>query len=96
MCVNSEKIPHNAKGALLMASRPESVNTPSAREEALATVCQLTEALAAHGIVLPSLDVETASYARFTGRPLIELGRCNNETALALVAVLNGARGTAR
>jgi hypothetical protein len=79
-----------------MASRPESPSAQSAREEALATVRRLTEALAAHGITLPSLDVETASYAPFTGRPLIELGRCNNETALALVAVLNGARGTAR
>ncbi len=64
----------------------------SARTDALRTVQQLQEALAAHGIVLPSLDVDTMSYAQLTGRPLIELGRCNQDTALALVAVLTAAR----
>jgi hypothetical protein len=65
------------------------ISNSAARNEALDTVRQLNEALAAHAIVLPSLDVDAVSYASLTGLPLVELGRCNTETALALAAVLN-------
>jgi hypothetical protein len=71
------------------APQPESDDT--ARREAVETAEELRQALAAHGIVFPSLDVDAASYAQFGGRhPLIELGRVNNATARALIAVLNG------
>jgi hypothetical protein len=76
-----------------MAPHLEPVDTETARREATETCEELKQALGRHGIVLPSLDVEVASYARFAGRPLIELGRVNITTAKALAAVLNQAKG---
>jgi hypothetical protein len=70
--------------------------TSSARAEALETVQQLKDALARHGIVLPSLDVDLVSYTYVTRSPLVELGRCNQETARALAAVLNKAKEQTR
>lgn len=66
--------------------------TNAARREALEAVEQLKEALAGHDIVLPSLDVDVVSYTYVTRSPLVELGRCNQETARALAAVLDKAR----
>jgi hypothetical protein len=51
-------------------------------------VQQLRAALAIHGVVLPSLDVDLLSFAGLTGKPLIELGRVNQETARQLIAAL--------
>ncbi|GAA3376839.1 hypothetical protein GCM10020367_50120 [Streptomyces sannanensis] len=47
---------------------------------------ELSEALAALGITLPSLGVDHASSA-----PLVELGRCNLDTARRLATVLREA-----
>ncbi|MGW0731073.1 hypothetical protein [Streptomyces sp. NPDC002851] len=53
---------------------------------------QLRAALAAHGITLPSLGVDTPSFAaRLPLRPLVALGNCNKATARALTEVLNKA-----
>ncbi|MFD7260614.1 hypothetical protein [Streptomyces sp. NPDC059874] len=56
-----------------------------AAEEA---VQQLKESLAGVGVVFPSLDVERVSAAGSYGLPLVDLGRCNLDTALRLAAVL--------
>lgn len=48
--------------------------------------------LRAAGIVLPSLRVDPVSCARIDPEPLIDLGRCNLETAQRLAAVLRGSR----
>ncbi|MFD7625756.1 hypothetical protein ACFV7Q_06845 [Streptomyces sp. NPDC059851] len=58
-----------------------------AAEEAVA---QLREALDGVGVVLPSLGVDVVSAAGTYGLPLVELGRCNLDTALRLAAVLHG------
>ncbi|QUI32386.1 hypothetical protein H9W91_17090 [Streptomyces alfalfae] len=58
-----------------------------AAEEA---VRQLRESLAGVGVTLPSLRVDTLTAAG--ALPLVELGRCNLDTALRLAAVLEGAR----
>ncbi|MFE2168268.1 hypothetical protein ACFXB3_24910 [Streptomyces sp. NPDC059447] len=57
-----------------------------AAEEA---VQQLRESLAGVGVVFPSLDVERVSAAGTYGLPLVDLGRCNLDTALRLAAVLH-------
>lgn len=50
---------------------------------------ELREALAAHGITLPSLCTDLPSFAsRCPARPLIALGNCNLLTAKALAAAL--------
>jgi hypothetical protein len=49
---------------------------------------ELWAALHAAGITLPSLRVEPAAYADEWPRPLVELGRCNLQTARDLTAVL--------
>lgn len=55
-------------------------------------VAQLGDALAALGITLPSLSIDLLSCSRPLGhRPLVELGRCNLETAAALTAALRRA-----
>ena len=54
------------------------------------TVRQLRDALARHNIKLPSLDVDNRAYSHLAPRPLIELGRCNIETAQRLAAALRG------
>jgi hypothetical protein len=61
--------------------------------EAVDTVRELSEALAAVGIVLPSLGTDLALCVAFgtTARPLVELGRCNVETARRLTLVLREA-----
>jgi hypothetical protein len=76
-----------------MAHELDPVDIKTARREAIETCELLRQALARHGIVLPSLDVDVASYAHFAGRPLISLGRVNNATARALVAVLDRVEG---
>lgn len=62
--------------------------TAGLRRETQETVQQLRQALAALGITLPSLDVDVMSYVNITGKPLIELGRCDQDTARALAAAL--------
>ncbi|MFC9297388.1 hypothetical protein ACFTWH_24625 [Streptomyces sp. NPDC057011] len=57
-----------------------------AAEEA---VRQLKESLAGVGVVFPSLRVEGVSAAGSYGLPLVDLGRCNLDTALRLAAVLH-------
>jgi hypothetical protein len=60
-----------------------------AEAEAGACVEDLRVALAAHGITLPSLEVDLPSFAsRCPTRPLIALGNCNLLTAKALAAAL--------
>lgn len=59
--------------------------------EAEAACGELAEVLRRTGIVLPSLCVDPVSYSYERPRPLVELGRCNLETALQLIAVLKGA-----
>ncbi|MDI3408847.1 hypothetical protein QIS96_34150 [Streptomyces sp. B-S-A6] len=54
---------------------------------------ELAEALAAVGVQLPSLRVDTVPYANEPSFPLVDLGRCNAETALALAAALRGRQG---
>jgi hypothetical protein len=49
---------------------------------------ELWAALHAAGISLPSLRVEPAAYADEWPRPLVELGRCNLQTARRLAAAL--------
>jgi hypothetical protein len=49
---------------------------------------ELWAALHGAGITLPSLCVEPASYADEEPRPLVELGRCNVQTARRMAAVL--------
>ncbi|MGG8409595.1 hypothetical protein ACM614_24855 [Streptomyces sp. 12297] len=52
-------------------------------------VVQLKEALAGVGVVLPSVGMDQVSAAGAYGLPLIDLGRCNLDTALRLTAVLH-------
>jgi hypothetical protein len=52
-----------------------------ALEEAERALAEMREALARAGITLPSLRLDAASYADVNPRPLVELGRCNVETA---------------
>lgn len=57
-----------------------------AAEEA---VGQLKAALGGVGVVFPSLGVDPVSAAGTYGLPLVDLGRCNLDTALRLAAVLH-------
>ncbi|MEZ7007033.1 hypothetical protein [Streptomyces sp. AD55] len=57
-------------------------------QEAEARLEDLRDALAAHGITLPSLGLELPSVAATYATPLIALGNCNLETAQALAAAL--------
>ncbi|MGR4882734.1 hypothetical protein ACIPUC_25480 [Streptomyces sp. LARHCF249] len=52
-------------------------------------VRQLKGALDGVGVVFPSLDVDQVSAAGTYGLPLVDLGRCNVDTALRLAAVLH-------
>lgn len=55
-------------------------------------VVDLQEALTAAGITLPSLGIDLASCTSLIQpRPLVELGRCNLDTAQALAAALRQA-----
>ncbi|GHJ34535.1 hypothetical protein [Streptomyces sp. TS71-3] len=55
-------------------------------------VNRLRGALAALGVVLPSLRVDPLTAASEEPYPLVELGRCNVDTAQRLVAVLSEVR----
>ncbi|KJY16705.1 MULTISPECIES: hypothetical protein [Streptomyces] len=66
------------------------VLTPTERIRAVEeAVRELKEALDGVGVVFPSLDVERVSAAGTYGLPLVDLGRCNLDTALRLAAVLH-------
>jgi hypothetical protein len=52
-------------------------------------ITQLREALDGVGVVLPSLGMDQVSAAGAYGLPLIDLGRCNLDTAMRLAAVLH-------
>lgn len=55
-------------------------------------VQELKDAFAALGITLPSISMDLAScVSDLPVRPLVELGRCNLETARRLAAVLREA-----
>lgn len=51
-------------------------------------VAQLKKGLAGLGVTLPSLRVDPVSCAGNEPTPLVDLGRCNIETALRLCEVL--------
>jgi hypothetical protein len=59
--------------------------------EAEAVRDELRTALRAAGITLPSLAVDTVSYAEPEPRPLLDLGRCNVPTARRIIAALRQA-----
>ncbi|WP_399926572.1 hypothetical protein [Streptomyces kanamyceticus] len=61
-----------------------------AAEEA---VRQLKAGLDRAGVTLPSLRVDPLTAAAEGALPLVELGRCNLDTALRLACVLEGPRG---
>ncbi|WP_328926331.1 hypothetical protein OG429_17975 [Streptomyces sp. NBC_00190] len=66
------------------------VLTPQERTQAAEeAVRQLRESLAGVGVLFPSLGVEWVSAAGTYGLPLVDLGRCNLDTALRLAAVLH-------
>lgn len=60
-----------------------------AAEEA---VRQLRAGLEEVGVTLPSLRMDPLTAAAEGALPLVELGRCNLDTALRLAAALEGAR----
>ncbi|MGX1885593.1 hypothetical protein [Streptomyces sp. NPDC055287] len=53
-------------------------------------VAQLREGLGVVAVTLPSLRVDVVSLASEAPYPLVDLGRCNLDTALRLAAVLQG------
>ncbi|MEU0669327.1 hypothetical protein ABZ508_30460 [Streptomyces lavendulocolor] len=55
-------------------------------------VSQLRDELGRVGVTLPSLRVDPVSAAGEVPYPLVDLGRCNLDTALRLVAVLHEVR----
>ncbi|MGA5167655.1 MULTISPECIES: hypothetical protein [Streptomyces] len=55
-------------------------------------VSQLRDELGRVGVTLPSLRVDPVSAAGEAPYPLVDLGRCNVDTALRLVAVLREVR----
>ncbi|MFB9391930.1 hypothetical protein ACFPM3_23385 [Streptomyces coeruleoprunus] len=55
-------------------------------------VARLRGELGEVGVVLPSLRVDPVTATGDTASPLVDLGRCNLDTAARLVAVLEGAR----
>ncbi|MFF2652153.1 hypothetical protein [Streptomyces sp. NPDC058045] len=61
---------------------------PASDPEAENCAEELRAALAAHGIVLPSLGIDPPVFASTLNRPLIALGNCNMRTAQALIDVL--------
>ncbi|GHJ36683.1 hypothetical protein Sm713_22920 [Streptomyces sp. TS71-3] len=65
---------------------------PGTLQDAETVRDELDTALRSRGVTLPSLCVEALAYADRDGRrPLIQLGRCNLETARKLSAVLTDA-----
>lgn len=66
-------------------------------DEVQGCVNELRDALAAHGITLPSVGVELPAFAARPRLPLVALGNCNVDTARRLAAVLRTAwRGEAQ
>ncbi|MYT33528.1 MULTISPECIES: hypothetical protein [unclassified Streptomyces] len=61
--------------------------------DAEAALDVLAAALERCGIVLPSLGIDLVTYCGQPPRPLIELGRCNPETARRLAVVLGDGGG---
>ncbi|MEU9982448.1 hypothetical protein [Streptomyces sp. NPDC050856] len=55
-------------------------------------VAQLRSELGEVGVTLPSLRVDPVSAAGEDAYPLVDLGRCNLDTALRLIAVLHEVR----
>ena len=55
-------------------------------------VNRLRSALDAAGVVLPSLRVDPLTAAGEEPYPLVELGRCNLDTAERLISALGGER----
>ncbi|MFF8290875.1 hypothetical protein ACF068_16840 [Streptomyces sp. NPDC016309] len=55
-------------------------------------VDQLRDELGRVGVTLPSLRVDPVSAASEMPYPLVDLGRCNVDTAMRLIAVLHEAR----
>lgn len=71
---------------------PTTINFDDRHREAAASLAALRRALDAHRIVLPTLELDVAALVGSTTRPLITLGRCTPDTALALARALR-ARG---
>ncbi|MET7644720.1 hypothetical protein ABZS83_13930 [Streptomyces sp. NPDC005426] len=61
--------------------------------EAEELVARLREGFAGVGVTLPSLRVDPVSCAGDEPAGLVDLGRCNLDTALRLSKVLEGASG---
>ncbi|MDT0443858.1 hypothetical protein [Streptomyces johnsoniae] len=61
---------------------------PSSPGNAYDVLAELTAVLAEHGITLPSLELDRATLTSPYTEPLIELGRCNLDTARAISAAL--------
>lgn len=72
-----------------MERRRGAAGSVRAAEEA---VERLRAGLAEVGITLPSLRLDPVSCAGNEPAPLVDLGRCNPETALRLSTVLEGRR----
>ncbi|MGD3106681.1 MULTISPECIES: hypothetical protein [unclassified Streptomyces] len=62
--------------------------------DAEAALDELADALKRNGIVLPSLGLDLVTYSGQQALPLVELGRCNPQTARKLAAAMRegGAR----
>ncbi|MEV1010435.1 hypothetical protein [Streptomyces sp. NPDC049881] len=58
------------------------------RREVVAVVEELESALAEHGITLPSLGIDVMTYVGAAAPPLVDLGRCNPQTARKLTEAL--------
>ncbi|MFF1420782.1 hypothetical protein [Streptomyces sp. NPDC058280] len=69
--------------------RRATVENVRAAEE---TVANLRAGLGVVGVVLPSLRIDPVSSAGNEPTPLIDLGRCNLDTARRLIAVLQEVR----
>ncbi|NBE51365.1 hypothetical protein GUY60_07990 [Streptomyces sp. YC537] len=78
-----------------MAEHERKVSSGATVEAAEAARDELAAALGTAGITLPSLRVDPLSYGDERGEStfaLVELGRCNIPTALAMAAALRAGR----
>ncbi|WP_416971950.1 hypothetical protein [Streptomyces sp. 4F14] len=68
-------------------------HTPPSPNDVPACVEEIRQALALHGLQLPSLGLDLPSYAGRYNPPLnlLSLGNCPTTTALALAAILREA-----
>ncbi|MGW7196788.1 hypothetical protein [Streptomyces chryseus] len=64
------------------------VRSPERLRAAEEVVAQLRKGLGVVDVTLPSLRVDVVSLASEAPYPLIDLGRCNLDTALRLAALL--------